>query len=285
MVWRWWRSCAAPRNVEAGKRYPYAAVGKVLPGGMKLKGRKIRGVRSNGMLCSASELALGADRDGIMELDTDAPAGTPLLDVLPVSDFCLDIEVTPNRPDLLGHKGVARDLGAVMQRPVKLPPIPGASGEAQAPVTTADRGVVGGVEVSIDDVEGCPRYMAAVIEGVTVGPSPDWLQARLQAVGQKPISNVVDATNYAMLELNQPMHAFDRARLGGSKIIVRRGGEGEKITTLDGEARILDGSMTAICRRPNRDSDWWYHRWTRIGSFPADDRRGARMRAFQSKAH
>ncbi|MFB3069946.1 MAG: phenylalanine--tRNA ligase subunit beta [Gemmatimonadales bacterium] len=238
--------CGAP-NVEAGKRYPYAAVGTVLPGGMKLKGRKIRGVQSNGMLCSASELELGADQDGIMELDTDAPAGTPLLDVLPVSDFCLDVEVTPNRPDLLCHKGVARDLGAVMRRPVKLPPIPGASGDAQAPVTTADRGVVGGVEVSIDDVEGCPRYMAAVIEGVTVGPSPDWLQARLRAVGQKSISNVVDATNYAMLELNQPMHAFDRARLAGSKIIVRRGGDGEKITTLDGEERTLDGSMTAIC--------------------------------------
>ncbi len=204
--------CGAP-NVEAGKRYPYAAVGTVLPGGMKLKGRKIRGVQSNGLLCSASELELGADQDGIMELDTDAPAGTPLLDVLPVSDFCLDVEVTPNRPDLLCHKGVARDLGAVMRRPVKLPPIPGATGDAQAPVTTADRAVVGGVEVSVDDVEGCPRYMAAVIEGVTVGPSPDWLQARLRAVGQKSISNVVDATNYAMLELNQPMHAFDRARL------------------------------------------------------------------------
>ncbi len=238
--------CGAP-NVEAGKRYPYAAVGTVLPGGLKLKSRKIRGVQSNGMLCSASELELGPDQDGIMELDTDAPAGTRLLDVLPVSDFRLDVEVTPNRPDLLGHKGIARDLGALMRRPVKLPPIPGAAGDTNAPVTTTGNGVVGGVEVSIDDVEGCPRYMAAVIEGVTVGPSPDWLVARLHSVGQRSINNVVDATNYALLELNQPMHAFDRARLGGSKIIVRRGGEGEKIKMLDGEERTLDSSMTAIC--------------------------------------
>ena len=112
-------------NVQAGKKYPYAAMGTVLPGGLEIKGRKIRGIRSNGMLCSASELELGTDHDGILELDTDAPAGTPLLDALPIGDFCLHVEVTPNRPDLLCHKGVARDLGAVLRRPVKLPPIPG----------------------------------------------------------------------------------------------------------------------------------------------------------------
>jgi phenylalanyl-tRNA synthetase beta chain len=238
--------CGA-RNVEAGKKYPYAAVGTVLPGGFKLKARKIRGVQSNGMLCSANELELGTDADGILELDTDAAAGTPLLQALPIGDYCLDVEVTPNRPDLLCHKGVARDLGAVLQRPVKLPPIPGAAGDAHPPVQAEKRGVVGGVEVILEDVEGCPRYMAAVIEGVTVGPSPDWLQIRVRSIGQRPINNVVDATNYILFELSQPMHAFDRSKLGGSKIIIRRGGDGEKLTTLDDEDRTLDASMTAIC--------------------------------------
>jgi phenylalanyl-tRNA synthetase beta chain len=238
--------CGAP-NVQAGKKYPYAAVGTALPGGLEIKGRKIRGIQSNGMLCSASELELGTDQEGILELDTDVPAGTPLLDALPIGDFCLDVEVTPNRPDLLCHKGVARDLGAVLRRPVKLPSIPGDPGDSQAPVQTKKSGVVGGVEVTLEDVEGCPRYLAAVIEGVTVGPSPDWLQARLRNIGQRPINNVVDATNYILFEVNQPMHAFDRAKLRGSKIIIRRGGKSETLTLLDGEERILDHTVTAIC--------------------------------------
>ncbi|MCH6547427.1 MAG: phenylalanine--tRNA ligase subunit beta [Gemmatimonadetes bacterium] len=238
--------CGAP-NVQAGKKYPYAAMGTVLPGGLEIKGRKIRGIQSNGMLCSASELELGTDHEGILELDTDVPAGTPLLDALPIGDFCLDVEVTPNRPDLLCHKGVARDLGAVLRRPVKLPSIPGAPGDSQAPVQTKKSGVVGGVEVTLLDVEGCPRYMAAVIEGITVGPSPDWLQARLRSIGQRPINNVVDATNYILFEVNQPMHAFDRAKLRGSKIIIRRGGKSETLTLLDGEERTVDSTVTAIC--------------------------------------
>lgn len=238
--------CGAP-NVQAGKKYPYAAMGTVLPGGLEIKGRKIRGIRSNGMLCSASELELGTDHEGILELDTDAPAGTPLLDALPIGDFCLDVEVTPNRPDLLCHKGVARDLGAVLRRPVKLPPIPGDPGDSLAPVQTKQSGVVGGVEVTLEDVEGCPRYMAAVIEGVTVGPSPDWLQARLRSIGQRPINNVVDATNYMLFEVNQPMHAFDRAKLRGSRIVIRRGGKSETLTLLDGEERTVDSTVTAIC--------------------------------------
>ena len=234
-------------NVQAGKKYPYAAMGTVLPGGLEIKGRKIRGIRSNGMLCSASELELGTDHEEILELDTDAPAGTPLLDALPIGDFCLHVEVTPNRPDLLCHKGVARDLGAVLRRPVKLPPIPGDPGDSHAPVQTKKSGVVGGVEVTLEDVEGCPRYLAAVIEGVTVGPSPDWLQARLRSIGQRPINNVVDATNYMLFEVNQPMHAFDRAKLRGPKIIIRRGGKSETLTLLDGEERTVDSTVTAIC--------------------------------------
>ncbi len=238
--------CGAP-NVAAGKKYPYAAVGVVLPGGIKLKGRKIRGVASNGMLCSPDELALGSDHDGILELDTPAAPGTPLLDALPLGDFCLDVEVTPNRPDLLSHKGIARDLGAAMGLPVKLPKIPGAPADTNAPEQVAQRGTVGGVVIAIEDVEGCPRFTAAVIKGVTVGPSPEWLQTCLQNVGQRPINNVVDATNYMMLELNQPMHAYDLDKLAGPALIARRGRAGEKLLTLDGEERTLGAEMTLIC--------------------------------------
>ena len=144
-------------NVTAGEKYPYAAVGSVLPGGIKLKGRKIRGIASNGMLCSPDELGLGTDHAGILELDTDADAGTPLLDVLPIGDFCLDVEVTPNRPDLLSHQGIARDLGAAMGLPVKLPKIPGAPADTRAPERVEQRGTVGGVEIAIEDEQGCPR--------------------------------------------------------------------------------------------------------------------------------
>ncbi len=238
--------CGAP-NVRAGHKYPYARVGVTLPGGLELEARKIRGVTSNGMLCSAKELELGHDHEGIMELATDAAAGTPLLDVLPVADARLEVDVTPNRPDLLCHKGVARELGAAYGLPVKLPPIPGAPNDGLAPTRVPDRGTVDGLEVIIDDTEGCPRYIAAVIRGVTVQPSPAWLQARLLSIGARPINNVVDVTNYLLYELNQPLHAFDYARLGGGKIVVRRANAGERLTTLDGEHRALDAAMTMIC--------------------------------------
>lgn len=238
--------CGAP-NVAAGHKYPYAPVGGTLPGGLTLTKRKIRGVVSNGMLCSPRELGLGDDHDGILELDTEAAPGTPFVEALGLADACLEIEVTPNRPDLLGHRGVARDLGAALGVPVKLEPIPGAPAETRAPVRTEGVGTVAGVDVSIEDVEGCPRYLAAVVRGVAVGPSPEWLQRRLRAIGQRPINNVVDATNYALNELNQPMHAFDLDKLRGGKVIVRRAREGERLTTLDGEDRVLTPEMTAIC--------------------------------------
>ncbi len=238
--------CGAP-NVREGAKYPYAAAGATLPGGLKLSARKIRGVVSNGMLCSALELGLGTDGDGIMELLTDAEPGTHLLDAMPLSDTRLDVEVTANRPDLLGHRGVARDLGAVYGVPVKLPAIRNAPPEGPASRQVTGSGTVGGVEVSVEDVEGCPRYMAAVIKGVTIGPSPTWLEARLRAIGARPINNVVDATNYILFELNQPMHAFDLNRLRGGKVIVRGAKPGERLTTLEGEDRALDPTMTMIC--------------------------------------
>ena len=153
-----------------------------------------------------------------------------------------------NRPDLLCHKGVARELGASLGAPVKLPPIPGAKPlSGSPPARQPARGVVDGVEVRLEDPEGAPRYMIAVIRGVRVGPSPAWLAQRLAAVGQRPINNVVDATNYILFELNQPLHAFDLAKLRGPAVVVRRARPGEKIVTLDGVTRTLTADMTAIC--------------------------------------
>ena len=211
--------CGAP-NVQAGKIYPYAPVGAVLPGGAKLERKKIRGVESDGMLCSAKELGLGADHAGILELDTTAAPGTRFIDAMGLGDHQIVIDVPANRPDLLCHKGVARELGASLGAPVKLPPIPGAKPlSASPPVRQSARGVVDSVEVRLEDPEGAPRYMIAVIRGVRVGPSPAWLAARLTAVGQRPINNVVDATNYILFELNQPLHAFDLAKLRGPAVV------------------------------------------------------------------
>src|SRR2546425_5847927 len=172
--------CGAP-NVQAGKSYPFAPVGATLPGGAKLERKKIRGVESNGMLCSAKELGLGEDHAGILELDTDAPPGTPFLDAYPIADHQIVIEVTANRPDLLCHKGVARELGASLGATIKLPELPVGRSDRRTvgpnyrpAVRRPDRGAVDGVEIRLEDAEGCPRYMAAVIRGVRVGPSPAW---------------------------------------------------------------------------------------------------------------
>ena len=241
--------CGAP-NVQAGRSYPFAPVGAVLPGGLKLERRKIRGVASNGMLCSARELGLGQEHDGILTLETDAAPGSRFVDVIPVADDRIVLEVYANRPDLLGHKGVARELGAALDATVKLPGFPGApNAPASHPAIrqSARQGRVDGVEVRVEDPEGAPRYMIAVIRGVRVGPSPQWLAHRLGAIGQRPINNVVDATNYVLFELNQPMHAFDLAKLRGPAVVVRRAGAGEKIVTLDGVERSLSPEMTAIC--------------------------------------
>ncbi len=244
--------CGAP-NVQAGKVYPYAPVGAVLPGGVKLERKKIRGVVSNGMLCSAKELGLGADHGGILELDTTAAPGTRLVDATGIADHQIVIDVPANRPDLLCHKGVARELGASLGGTVKLPAIPGSKGVTVPSFRRAEReGMVDSVAVRLEDPEGAPRYMIAVIRGVRVAPSPPWLAERLSAVGQRPINNVVDATNYILFELNQPMHAFDLVKLAGPAVVVRRAQPGERIVTLDGVTRTLTADMTAICdaRRP-----------------------------------
>ena len=238
-------------NVQAGKSYPFAPVGATLPGGLKLERRKIRGVESNGMLCSAKELGLGVDHAGILELQTDAPPGTPFLEAVPIADEQILIDVSANRPDLLCHKGVARELAVGLGATVKLPEIVGSSdrrmvGRSAHP-SIRPSAVVDGVTVKLEDPEGAPRYMIAVIRGVKVGASPAWLAARLQSIGQRSINNIVDAANYILFEINQPLHAFDLAKLRGPAVVVRRAKPGEQIVTLDGVSRRLTAEMTVIC--------------------------------------
>ena len=238
--------CGAP-NVQAGKSYPFAPVGATLPGGLKLERRKIRGVESNGMLCSAKELGLGVDHAGILELQTDAPPGTPFLEAVPIADEQIIIDVSANRPDLLCHKGVARELAVTYGGTLKLPEIPGGRAVGRSTPRQSTQGIVDEVEVRLEDPEGAPRYMIAVVRGVKVGPSPSWLAMRLHSVGQRSINNIVDATNYILFEVNQPLHAFDLAKLRGSAVVVRRARPNEQIVTLDGVSRRLTAEMTAIC--------------------------------------
>ncbi len=240
--------CGAP-NVAAGKRYPFARLGTRMPGpkGFTIEPRPIRGVVSQGMLCSARELGLGDEHDGILELDTDVAPGTPFLDAVPLADTRLVVDVTPNRPDLLCHKGVARELSASYGTPFRLPRIPGAEHlDVPAARHTGATDAVAGLGIAIEDAESCPRFHAAVIRGATVGPSPEWLRRRLEAVGLRSINNVVDATNYVMFELNQPMHAYDLAKLRGGRLVVRRAHAGERLVTLDDVERPLTPEMVAI---------------------------------------
>lgn len=236
-------------NVAPGVRYPFAAVGTTMPNGLTIERRKIRGQISNGMLCSARELGLGDEPDGILPLAPEAAPGTPLSDVLPGGDTRLVVDVTPNRPDLLSHLGLAREIAAATGRPLTEPAIPEA-GAAPAQVPSARRvdrtGMTGGVRVTVENPGDCPAYMAVVIRGVRVGPSPAWLAARLAAVGVRPISNVVDVTNYMLHGYGQPMHAFDLTKLAGGEVIVRRARPGERLVTLDEVERTLDSSMAVI---------------------------------------
>jgi phenylalanyl-tRNA synthetase beta chain len=241
--------CGAP-NVQAGRKYPFARVGTTMPDGLVIAKRKIRGATSCGMLCSARELGLGQDHDGILELDTDASPGTPLLDVLPVGDARLDLDVLPNRPDLLSHLGVAREVSTLVGVPLRMPaelpalPAPDAVGVSASGASEASGD---GVTVQVADRSACPRYIGVVIRGVTVGPSPTWLVERLRAVGVRSINNVVDATNYVLHGLGQPVHAFDLGMLAGRRIVVRPTHPGESLVTLDGVQRALPAGTTVIC--------------------------------------
>ena len=244
--------CGAP-NVTEGALYPFARVGTVMPtgnkGGILIERRKIRGAVSNGMLCSAKELGLGDDHDGILALELDAAPGTPLLDVLQVGDSRYDVDVLPNRPDLLSHLGMAREVAALTQTALMLPSELGQEPTIVPAVTGSNEATSAGLTVRVDDRAGCPRYMGVVIRGVTVGPSPEWLVQRLDSIGLRSISNVVDITNYMLHGFGQPMHAFDLTTLAGATIVVRAAHVGEKLTTLDGVERTLSGRETLIADR------------------------------------
>jgi phenylalanyl-tRNA synthetase beta chain len=232
--------CGAP-NVAAGQTVAVARPGATMPDGTKLKKAKLRGVESLGMILSEDEVGLASDRaGGIMVLDDALTAGTPLVDVLPILDEVIEFEITPNRPDCLGVFGLAREVHAATGAP--LAPAPWA--EETIPAHPA--GYVPGAHIRIEAPDLCPRFTARVFENVTIGPSPRWLKARLIAAGMRPISNVVDITNYAMVLTGHPLHAFDLDKVAGGELTVRRATDGEQIETLDGQTRTLDSDMLVI---------------------------------------
>jgi len=237
--------CGAP-NVRAGKLYPFAPTGTVLPTGLTIQKRKIRGAISDGMLCSARELGLGEEQDGILELDIDVAPGTPLLRALPLGDTQLVIDVGANRPDLLSHLGIAREIAALTSQPLAMPVIEQLGASVPAAVKGQDTERADSLTVRVADPGLVRRFMGVVIRGVRVAPSPAWLVERLESVGSRSINNVVDASNYVLHELGQPTHAFDLSKLGGGSLIVRRAAAGERITTLDGVDRALRDDMIVI---------------------------------------
>src|SRR5256714_6293402 len=234
-------------NVAANTLYPFAPVGAVLPGGLKIEKRKIRGSFSEGMLCSARELGLGQDHEGILALTVTAEPGTRFLDAMPIGDTRLVIDVLPNRSDLLSHEGLAREIAAATGETVTRPEI---AQEKSFVIRThtvkATSGKVGDITVKLEDTDGCLRYAGAVITGLKVGPSPDWLVRSLPSVGSRPINNVVDATNYMLLGFGQPMHAFDLGQIAHSTVVVRKTRGEELIKTLDGVDRTLPPGAVVI---------------------------------------
>jgi phenylalanyl-tRNA synthetase beta chain len=232
--------CGAP-NVAAGQTVAVAQPGARMPGGEKLRKAKLRGVASEGMILSVSELEIGADADGILVLEDEPAPGTPLAEVLPLVEPVLELEVTPNRVDCLGVWGVAREVHAISAAPLAPEPwSEDAPAEGEGDVNEL-------ASVAVEAPELCPRFTARVFADVTVGPSPLWLQARLSAAGQRPINNVVDITNYVMLLTAQPLHAFDLDRVPAGALTVRTAAEGEKMTTLDGVERSLDAETVLVC--------------------------------------
>ena len=230
--------CGAP-NVAAGQTVPVAIPGAVMPNGQKLGKAKLRGVESLGMVCSATELELADESDGILVLPDDLAAGTPILDALPAPGTVLELELTPNRGDCQGIYGIAREVHAITGE--ALPPL-----DDTLPVEDGPGQVGDHVSLTVEATDLCPRYMARVLVDVTVGPSPDWMVRRLEAAGMRSINNVVDVTNYVMLLTAQPLHAFDLDALAGPAIVVRRATDGEKIVTLDGQERTLHDDVLVI---------------------------------------
>jgi phenylalanyl-tRNA synthetase beta chain len=213
--------CGAP-NAAVGLKVPLATIGSTVPNGLKIKKTKVRGVESFGMLCAADELGLSEDHSGLMILPPGTKTGSPFADIAGPPETILTLEVTPNRPDCLSMIGIAREVAALLGNPLRVPDIT---------IQDGSKAVKDVASVSVEDLGGCPRYTARVVSGVTMGPSPRWMQARLTAAGIRPINAIVDVTNYVMLECGQPLHAFDHELLGGGGIVVRRARSGETMRT------------------------------------------------------
>jgi phenylalanyl-tRNA synthetase beta chain len=231
--------CGA-KNFQVGDLVPLAMVGAVLPDGTAIARATLRGVESEGMLCSARELGLADDASGLLLLDRSLTPGTPLAEALGLDDAVLETNVTANRGDALSHLGVAREVAVLTGQTLRRP-------TAAVPESTEDASAA--ARIRVDDAKGCRRFAARVMEGVKVGPSPEWMVRRLRACGVRSINNVVDVTNYVMLELGQPLHAFDLERLAGAELVVRRARAGERLTTLDGKDRLLSTEDLLVCDR------------------------------------
>jgi len=237
--------CGAP-NVAAGQKVPVGLVGATVPRNQHdpngppfvLQQVKLRGVESSGMICSAFELDLGKDADGILVLDPKAKVGQPLAKYLGVDDVVYDIEITPNRPDWLSHIGFAREVRVLTGTPVKMPKV--RVKEGREPIRKHLR-------ITVDDKENCPRFAARMIRGVAIKPSPRWLQDWLKLAGLRPRNNVVDITNFVMLECGHPMHAFDYALLQESRLVIRQAGEGLRFKTLDGQEHDIPAAAVMVC--------------------------------------
>ncbi len=225
-------------NIKPGDKAPLALVGTQLPNGITIKKAKIRGESSQGMLCSEAELSFGSDESGIMILPPSAEVGQPLTEALGLKDYIFEIGLTPNRPDCLSIRGIAREIAALTRKALRLPAIKIAEkGEEINKLTS----------VTIEDPDLCPRYSARIISQVKIGPSPFWLRRRLESCGIRSINNVVDVTNYVLLEMGQPLHAFDLELLDQKKIVVKRSTPGDSFTTLDGKERTLPPDAIMIC--------------------------------------
>ena len=229
--------CGAP-NHKAGDKVVLAQVGAKLAPDFVIKKGKIRGVESNGMLCSEEELNIGKDSSGIMILPEDTPVGVPMKEYLGINDTVFELEITPNRPDCLSHIGIARELGAYYSKEVKYPSF--AINSESSEKTTNN------ISVEIEDSNLAKRYVARIIKNVTVKESPKWLKERVESIGIRSINNIVDASNFIMMELNQPNHTFDLDKIEGGKIVVRAGHENEKLVTLDEQERELNSDDIVI---------------------------------------
>ncbi len=228
--------CGAP-NVAENQNIIFAKVGAVLADGTKLKRAKIRGVESFGMIVAEDEIGISDDHGGIIVLDKGVKPGIAISEIVNLKDYIYELEITPNRPDCLSHLGMAREIKAKLGGRIKYPSF---EVEESAPATGND------LKIEIDDPDGCPRYTGRLISGVKIAPSPLWLKARLHSLGVRPISNVVDITNYVLMETGQPLHAFDNSFIGTGKIVVKRAMAGEKFITLDDQERTLNAEHLLI---------------------------------------